>query len=306
MKNLVKNIWKIAAMSSIFGIILIVSGLAMGASKSMYLDSTGVHVFNLKKYKTISELNTGKFTNLDIITNLSNVEFIKSDKYGFEIKYYEDNAPTWNLKDGKLEINSKEKDIGNYINFGFDFKNSDDIYVKIFLPQDAAFDSMRINVDIGNIKIGNFSSKIINVENSVGQLLISNAKIDNFNAKSSNGKIELDNCTISDSTISNNTGQVIGKNLKSSNLNIVADIGNIDVQGEFIGKTKLHSDVGKVTLITSKNKEFYNYDFYTEIGKIEIDNKKEERKSNYKSEKGLENSIEITTNTGNILVNFSK
>ncbi len=301
MKNLVFNIWKIAAISAIVGILLIVIGLSLGANKSMYLDSKGVHVGS-NDSQLISELNLEKLTDIDIDIDLSNIEFVKSDKYGFEIKYYENSsAPTWNVENGHLRIDFKHKK--TYFNLGF-FQSSNEAYIKVFLPQDALLNSIQIKTNVGNVDIGNFSSKNVNINTSIGNIKLSRAKIDDFIVKSNTGEVQLDECTISNCNINNNIGKILGTNLKTSNLNIEADVSNVNIEGEFLKKTKLRTNIGEITLTTSKDKEFYSYDINTEFGKIKIDNKNEDTKLISESNNS-ENNLEITTNTGDITVNFS-
>jgi len=45
-KTKMKTVWKIIIISIIVGIILSITGLTLGASRSLYLDKTGVHVNN--------------------------------------------------------------------------------------------------------------------------------------------------------------------------------------------------------------------------------------------------------------------
>jgi len=46
MKTKMKTVWKIIIISIIVGIILSLTGLALGANRSLYLDRTGVHLNN--------------------------------------------------------------------------------------------------------------------------------------------------------------------------------------------------------------------------------------------------------------------
>jgi len=300
-----KNIWKIAGAAILLGLVLIILGLIMGASRHIYADNTGIHVVDTKGSAEIKDLNLKKFTDIDIDVDIYSIEFIESDNYGIEIFYHEvKNKPDYSLVGEKLKISETFKNGWMFFNVDFNFISHNDQFIKIYLPKNAILNDVVIKSDIGSVNIGKFTSKSVNIKNNIGNVSINDAKIDEFEAALDTGILTLENCEILKGKIKSGIGSVKGTLIKSSNLKITCATGSIDLKGDFQGNTELSNNIGSIKLETSRNRDFYDYDISTDIGSITLDGEKQKRIVN-NSNRNSDDKLTVTTDTGSIKINFN-
>lgn len=307
MKSGFKNIWKISVIAIAIGLILATIGLILGANRHIYADTSGLHVVDSKGPIEIKDLKLNKFTDIDIESDVFDIEFIESNDYGIEIKYYENiEKPTYSLEDGTLKISTAAKNISNFrfFNLDFNFDIINDQSIKIYLPKNTNLNNISIKSNVGSIDISNFTSQNLNIESDIGDVTINDAKLDKLNAKLDTGKLNIENCEITDGKIKTGIGDVKGTNLKSSGLNIDCDTSSIKLQGDLQGDTEISSNIGSITLETSNDKSFYNYDISTDIGSIKLDDEKQGSKIT-NSDVNSNNNLNLFTDTGSISVKFN-
>ena len=341
MKFLHKGVWTLVLITAIAGLVLMITGVAFGASLGVYINNRGTHVVD-EVEKRISETALREFNVIEVTADFSDIEFVESDEYGFEIIYYTDNMSTdWSAENGKLKIVQDSRSSFSF-NFGItSFKRN---VVKIYLPGGVNLREVTLKTDSGNIRVGNFTAENTEIRNSFGDVSISdiscghiniildsgdftgsslNADIVNINnkfgkstfdklisvtldAEVSSGDFTIKNSEVEALTISNKFGNITAENIVTQKMNIESDSGNTKLIGEFNGKTEIFSKFGDVSLETIKQKDYYSYDISAQFGKLIFDNEKLSDNSYVRSGTILENDIKINSSSGDIRVKFGQ
>lgn len=162
---------------------VMVTGLmAAGAGCSLSLNGKGdSKVYELDK----TEIEAWDTLDLDI--PLSNVEIIPTDGE-FAIEYSMINVePSYEIRDGVLTITADEKSrtVG---------LNTTDIkfYMNLYVPSDVVLESMDMELNLGNIEIGNITVNELTLEANCGNIEINNTLImENLIVESDLGNVEV-------------------------------------------------------------------------------------------------------------------
>ena len=340
-----KTIWKIIIVSVIAGLILVVLGLSMGASGTLYWDNKGVRVADDGESR-ITEPDLGHIKSIYIKADFCDVEFISSDHYGIDACSY-GTKWVWTLEDEILKIEQKRTVDIQIINIGWSRQQYQRNYLNVYLPGGAQLATVDINAESANIDIGNFRADSVQIANSFGKVGLQyvtsgNLQIDlesgdftgsnldtrNLLFRSSFGKgyfqavnaerytadcdsvdLDLVGCRFGEIVITNDFGAITGRELISSRADININSGNISLDGDFSGETVLRSEFGKVKLSTSRVKDEYSYEISTSFGFIAIDGEQTSGfggSSLIKSGGESENSLKIATSSGDVEVAFAK
>jgi DUF4097 and DUF4098 domain-containing protein YvlB len=336
-----KNIWKLIAIAIATGLVLSIIGISMGASRTLYLSNTGIHIAGGGESR-ITELDLGYFNSIFIDASFSDVEFVAADKYGVDIRGY-DMEWHWTLEGEILTISHERRSRIQILNFGLS-SNSNRSYVKVYLPRDAELENVAIKSGSGNVKLGNFRADSVEITNSFGDVELYNAKSDHlmidmnsvnftgsninvqslfynnrfgngrfqtvsaerFTAESNSGDLELTGCVFGEISITSSFGKITANDIVSSRADIQANSGDISLNGDFTGETIIQSNFGNVKLSTSGEKEEYSYDISAKFGRITLDGERLENDTSIKSRSLSENSLNITVSSGDIEVYFSR
>ena len=340
-----KNIWKVAIILIATGLLLSSIGLALGASRWVYWDKHGSHIVEISEEKRITWLDLERIDNIDINARFSDVEFITSDKYGIDIRYFDEDV-SWSLDDGNLKIRSTvQTGNRNYnkrffdVNLNFDNPQS---YVKVYLPADARLGTASVQTDSGHIRIGDFTAVEVQINNSFGNLdmySISCGKMQikmdsgefsgknlsvagdiiyknkfgsgcfetidakNLAIDSDSGDVILNGCRVESIDIKNDFGSITSNNLVSSKTDIDANSAEINISGDFSGRTNIYNKFGNIRFTTTKAREDYTYEIYTDFGDVTLDNNR--LSGGVQGGDSSENSLYITNTSGDIHVYFA-
>lgn len=304
------GIYKLLGLCMLAGVVLMVIGFASGgARRGMYVDLNGIHISDEGSQMNISESNLDKFTSIDIYADLSNIEFIASDKYGFEINYSTRyGKPTWSLNDGTLKISDGFKSLRsiNFFNldfgiFGYNAEN----YIKVYLPNNATLENVTLTLSCGSLKAGNFEADNVNIKNNLGDVKLNGVTSNILTAGLDCGSIDIDNSKIGELDAENNLGNITIKNSVVGNSDIKVDCGDARLSGDFTGRTVVENNLGDIKVDLSRAKEYYNINLSTSLGDIKIDN---DRMGNNAAitNGNPENILKIENDCGDIEVNFGK
>ena len=134
-----KTKWKLIIISAVVGLVLAAAGISMGASRAIYWDVKGVHLASEAENR-ITEPDIGYFKNIDIDAGFCDVEFVTSDKYGFDACGYGVEWD-WSLNNDTLSVSQNKG-----LNFNLQFfnltigglsKSSSYNYLKVYIPSGA-------------------------------------------------------------------------------------------------------------------------------------------------------------------------
>ena len=329
-----KKMFLILSIILVAGILTAFLGVALGAKFYAYIDKTGVHIDD--EIVEIPWQEIEEITDIDIMVSSSNIEFCKSEKFGIEMRTYR--QTTYDVSDGKLVI-SDHGDSFKF-NIGFNFFNINEIYIKVYLPENEELNSVKINTDYGNININNLSADLVDLSDSFGSIKISDISAGKINAnlsngsfrcrnveadvfiykndfgsgtfddvkfndcslEASNGKLEVNTSRIFTLKAENDFGKITLRGLVSDNVKINASNGAIDLQGDF-KNIDICSDFGSIQIDTVRPADYYSCKFETDFGSIKVDGENFGNRymSNY-----TQNIIHASASNGSINMNFNK
>ena len=245
-----KNIWKVAIILIAAGLLISSIGLALGASRWIYWDKHGSHIVEKSVEKRITRLDLEQIGNIDINAKFSDVEFVTSDKFGIDIRYYDEEV-TWSLDDGSLKIRfSVQAGNRNYSNRFFDVNLSfayPQNYVKVYLPADARLGTVSVQTDSGDIKIGDFSAVEVQLNNSFGNLDISSITCDKLHIKMDSGEFSGKDLLSGDIVHKNNFGSSRFVAIDAKNLAIDSDSGDVTLNGCRVESIDIKNSFGSIT-----------------------------------------------------------
>ena len=343
MKNKMKTVWKIIGLVILVGIVLTITGLLLGASRTLYLDRTGVHISG-NKISIVEESDLEAFREINIDASFSDIEFLRSDTFGIEL-YGENLEWDWTLEDNILTI-TDTGDLRLPI-LHFDFFQKQHNYVKIFLPENLPPDEqpqfVSLKTGSGNIRLDDFNTTVLDISNSFGNVDIKNMNtgvifielgsgrftglnlhafrivynnrfgdgffqevgaVGFFEADINSGNLQFTNCILTNATIVNNFGKITATDVIAFSPNIRANSGNINITGEISGEIVIHNEFGNIDLTTSKVRSDYSYDVSLKFGKLIFAGEQLKDQTSIISGTTMENHIKITSSSGNVDVSF--
>jgi len=335
-KSKMKIIWKIICLVIIVGVVLAITGLVLGASRSLYWDRTGIHVTG-SGITSIVEHDIAPFKNIYIDAGFSDVEFKTSDSFGIDL--FGDNMEwIWTLENDVLNITHDKNTRFQFLNF--DFSRNHAI---IYLPDKIELDAINVKTDSGNIKLGGFSARNLNVNNKFGNVDLSNiitagyiqlelnsgnftglnletqnltysnhfgigrfqsVNSNTFRADSKSGDLQFIDCGFENAVIENNFGKITATGLIATSPNIRANSGDISIAGDISGEIIVHNEFGNITLTTSRKKSDFSYDISIKFGRLTFDGERLRDQTSIVSSSVLENHIKITSSSGNVDISF--
>ena len=266
-----KNIWKVAIILIATGLLLSSIGLALGASRWVYWDKQGSHIVEISEEKRITMLDLERIDNIDINARFSDVEFITSDKYGIDIRYYDEDV-SWSLDNGNLKIRSTvQTGNRNYnkrffdVNLNFDNPQS---YVKVYLPADVRLGTVSVQADSGHIKIGGFRAVEVQLNNSFGNLDIYSITCDKLQIKMDSGEFSGQDLSVSGDIVhKNNFGSSRFETIEAKNFRLDSDSGDVTLNGCRVESIDIKNYFGS---ITAHNLVSFNTDVDANSAEINI------------------------------------
>lgn len=232
----------------------------------------------VSKQKIIEE--TYDIMDIDINSKVADIHIIENTENNIKVIVYSEQKRTQvEVNNNKLVITSNSKKcIGFCINTKID-------KVELYIPNNYK-NSIMINDDVGDIKVGKFNDLVLNITTDAGDIDI--ASIKKANIKSDAGDIDIEN--IDSIIIDTDAGDI---DIESVNkyLNIKADAGDIKINNVNLTKnSKIKTDAGDIKI--NKTNDIY-INAKTDVGDTKINNNN--RKSDIE--------LNIKTDVGDIKVN---
>lgn len=194
---------------------------------------------------------TGAFDSIDICSDTVNVSLVPGNSYGVETTYDEDDgAPVIEMKNRTLVIKPSESRQKN-VWFNFSNAGSEDAQIKIYFPQDAKFQTVKVSNNMGDISISGLSARDVELSEDSGDL-------------------QMERLTADTLRVETNMGDTEGAQLKTNSADISADSGDIKLSGSLAGVTNVRSAMGDCTIYTQLAKETYAIEAKTNMGDCEV------------------------------------
>jgi len=286
----------------------------------------------------ISEKNTSEFRSVDITTSFSEIKFVSSDRYGFEILVPGSFDPEWDITNGRLTIRENTNRMIVSLNV-FSPRYS----VKVYYPAGNDFNDISLRsasgrielpqMDVKNLDIRSSSGRIdavaegsvkVSIETSSGGISFSGSG-GNVDIESSSGNVRsvITDCESVNVTTSSGNVNLTGKGDSATALTVNTMSGRIDINGiawrditarsssgtitingELLGITSVDSSSGSVNISVHGNPSQYGYTLTPNSGSIFWNG--ERMASPALSSGAFDNHIMVDTASGSIRVSFTK
>lgn len=285
MKKVTKIIIIISVITILVGGIMVGIAAFLGVDGKVYWDKDKNRVVVLDEDDIIRLPKTriDSFDNISIETSVFDVELIPSDGYYVEYALYaKDKDDIYSVKNGCFEFKSNTS-----YTFGFDlgaFNHEDDMYIKLYYPEDVEFDSVYIDSSVGDITASGFKAITVDIENSCGDIDINGIAAGTIDLNTSVGEITIRNVSADEITADTSTGDI--------------EFGSSDV----FKKGRFETSVGEIDLTFDGNGKTTWYDYRviaeTSVGEISVDGRDQGDEYESDQDKGI--IIDCSTSTGDI------
>lgn len=261
------------------GIVLLAAGLIAGGKSGFAI----VHNTSSGKFRIITEIDQqekelektklDKFENIQIDTDYKDIIFKESDDYYIEYKSSTITGVAYEVKNSTLYIKDELKT--NYFNFFHVTITEYPEYVIIYIPKDAEFGELNLDIYEGNLTIGNVISSVFELKQKYGDFQGEYLQADEVVIDIYEGNAAIQDLVAGDADIKTKYGDFTlekaaiqeAENHSSGLLKVNAYEGNIKL-GEVAGKT-LALDT-KYANISGERLEFTKIKASTYEGHIEI------------------------------------
>lgn len=278
-----------------FMIALIVAGIVMagigfvsGASNSMYIDRTGLHVASAEAKKLLVT-DPLSFDQLELQVSTADVRVIPGDAFRLEAEYTDGVEPGYTLDGNVLRIyDSAAQDRSfrlNVMSFGFN-RN----YVYVTLPRDLKLERAKISSDVGSVTLQSLETARLETRCSTGRIDATDIRCDEWISTTGVGDMRLENVeALKKLEATSGTGSITIRKLRSAEAVCRSDVGDMDisgletdalsarsdtgrvkVQGALSGINQFSTGVGEIDIETSFPKNTYLIDANSSVGSVSI------------------------------------
>lgn len=250
-------------------------GLGLGGLPGFYINASGVHSYNIDKKsddgKVLEKTRLDAFTSMQMNIPNANVYIVPSDDYYIE---YRLESQTGNI-DYHVEDNTLVMKVNDYSGlqfFSFNiFGQTQENYVKLYLPEDQIYDSLYVDAGMGDVSLGNIKAKSIELNLSLGDLTGDIVESDRFTAVLDNGSFYVGVCNTQNLSVENDLGDIAIDSLEiGSQGNIELNLGNLDIKYCSFNRLDINNSLGNVKMCLKGTEDDYQMDLQTDLGTISV------------------------------------
>lgn len=294
----IKTIAKVGIFAIVAGFIF--TGIGYAFNKNTFLENTKTDkIFDISSGKYESEsLKLESFKNINIVSDLNNIEIIPADEYKLDLKYKKDYINVeYKIENETLSI-TEDKVKSETYNLE-DYKNNKDNSIKIYIPKNIQINNLSIASNVSNLYLNGISINKLDLSCDTGNINIKNCKADQSNILTDTGSIGVEHLDGLTAKFESNMGNInIANSSIKETLELSNNLGHTKFQGELLGNINVSNNLGNIELdINNKEKE-YNYNLKTDSGKIIINDETKNKK--FTKNNGSKFNIKLECNSGNI------
>lgn len=182
-----KKTWIIIAV-----VVVLSLAVLLGMSRViLYSDETGFHVADRNAAEIYMDKDAWKFEDIEIQTVKANVEFVITNRFGFEFMADSTTDTVYTNQDGKLTITQSSKDL--LLDFNLWSTKKD--YVKLYIPERSELKNVKIISENGEITIAKLKAENLDITNVSGKITVTLAgdeKDYNSDVTTEGGSITVD------------------------------------------------------------------------------------------------------------------
>ncbi|MGI6070675.1 MAG: DUF4097 family beta strand repeat-containing protein [Blautia sp.] len=245
----------------VLGSLILGTSLVLGGTPGFYIDSEGVHSSAENKKHShepyvLKKTKLEAFENVELYADYSNVNIIESDGYYLEYKIAGSNTkPFYEVKNDTLTLHERQQKnqvifFGSGFNsFGFNDNNSyNDYSINLYLPKDAALDSVKIYNDCGDVSVDRLKSQTAKITADYGDIIIQSLTSRNTDLNCENGDMELNKIQSDTMDLDNSYGSITGSSLKGKKAEVLLDYGNFRAEHLDFDELQVNNEYGDVTI----------------------------------------------------------
>lgn len=273
LQKIIKAIAIALAIMIIFGIISVVF--------SIILSIAGVnYIFDFISKENVqiveSSYNKEDVISLNVDTNIANIDILVGDEFKVIGENVSENFES-KLENGVLTISEESSNISKI--------NGKSSKIKIYIPEDIVFESVDLDVDVGESNIHRLKANILNLNSGTGEIDIKNLEV------------------IGSAVIKSGVGEFNIENSVINNLELESGVGECDIRASIKGSSKIKADIGSISL------HLIDFDTTTDkviiekgLGQLEINERN--YSGNQEVGQGSENVINIEGSIGEIDIEY--
>jgi Toastrack DUF4097 len=236
------------------GLVLTIIGGALGAGSSFAnMVQNGRFSFNWGNNSTIvsdkdlvdfnDEFNNIEELSIDLQYAELNIETIDGNAY--QVKAYNVlKGFTCKEENGKLIIKDTRKN-----NWRIGFGNNNHPTVTLYIPNNASFDKVNIDIGAGSVNANNFVTSKLSIDLGAGEF-------------------EGYSITAKDSNISVGAGSLVIDQFVTDKIDMDCGTGKLEINGSINGNADIESGLGNITLSLDNKESDFNYDIDCGIGNV--------------------------------------
>ena len=228
----------------------------------------------------VEKTEVAPITEISIHTGIAEVEVVEADKFYVEINYlYWAEEPEYSLKNGMLFFDDSDSFPNSYsINFKMDN------YIRIYIPKDSSFDTIRIEDASGDVDINSFTTDELKVNVSYGDFTMLEAAAIDADITLSSGSSKINDFQVSELDYTNSYGDADFTNINQTTLeseeettyrklNIAMSSGDVDIRNLNSGKVKITNAYGDILMdhLTADDLELKLSSGSCELTKVDVE-----------------------------------
>jgi DUF4097 and DUF4098 domain-containing protein YvlB len=303
MRNMgVNRVLAIAAAASVaLGLVLVTAALALGAGGgSVVWTDGGLRVHRSGDAEVLAERGLVGVTALTVAAVGADVEFVPADSFGFEVRTF-GGTPTWSLDGGVLSVKESEGLLGSLWSLGP--LSGDDAYVKVFYPNGATLDSLKVTSVSGALKVSGLNIEVrqtATLETTSGAIQFDSLKAGSLSVGTTSGDISSQGVSAPTARVGTTSGEVEFQGF-TGRLDADSVSGDIKLSGGYQGGT-VGSTSGNITIATTESAQTFGYHLETLSGGIDVNGQPVGSPAN--SATSGDRELTVRSTSGHIAVDF--
>ena len=319
-----KQVIKITAIISLcfilIGIGLAGSGYMLGGSMSWsYLPSTNRFFTEKNAKHKIIKKDLDSFTSIDLSSDSYDIVITQGDSYSLSYPEYTNIHTTYSVENDTLKLDSKSE---HTVHFSLSGTSYSDYALVLTIPSkqaldkitlnnssgdielsDLTFDQINIAANYGDITLTNLSGNAIKLNADAGNVDISDTELASGNFTLNYGDFDIKSTTISECELVNDSGDFTASKFISDNATLNLHYGDVESESSTIRNLTATLDSGDCDLELTGSKSDYSLDLTSDTDDVEVDD--ENASGHYNYVRDTPNTIQVSTHYGSISLTFT-
>ena len=225
-----KLLAKIALFFMLAGMVLAVTGLALGANTNIYWDR-GFQIGE-RAGRGYDLQFSEEFDSVQIHFNLANLTIERGDSFRLH-GYYPNSALAIDESDGTLRVNSKGRR-GGGINIGF-IGTQREGHLTLTIPHDVVLADLNVSLNAGNINIRDIEAERVHILSDLGNVNATRVQFGNARIESAVGNVDVSGVLFGETRMVSDLGNVavtLEVSEHEVNWNASAGLGQVHHNGQ--------------------------------------------------------------------------